>query len=37
MKTMNTELAAYRSKNFKWRVEGKVGVTTIDRPEKRIR
>lgn len=28
-------LAGYRAKNFQWRAEGRVGVITLDRPEKK--
>src|SRR5260221_11295606 len=30
-----TGLAGYRPKNFQWRAEGRVGVLTLDRPEKK--
>jgi len=30
-----TGLAGYRAKNFQWRAEGRVGVLTLDRPEKK--
>src|SRR5881396_3028551 len=30
-----TGLARYRPKNFQWRAEGRVGVITLDRPEKK--
>src|SRR5256885_17008672 len=30
-----TGLAGYRPKNFQWRAEGRVGVVTLDRPEKK--
>jgi enoyl-CoA hydratase/carnithine racemase len=30
-----TGLAGYRPKNFQWRAEGRVGVITLDRPEKK--
>src|SRR6266576_940966 len=30
-----TGLARYRSKHFQWRAEGRVGVITLDRPEKK--
>jgi enoyl-CoA hydratase/carnithine racemase len=30
-----TRLAGYRPKNFQWRADGRVGVITLDRPEKK--
>lgn len=35
MKSTHTDLAAHRPEYFKWHVEGKVGVITIDRPDKK--
>ena len=35
MKSTRTDLAAHRPGHFKWQVEGKVGVITIDRPDKK--
>ncbi len=35
MKNNRAEFAAYRPKHFKWHVEDKVGVITIDRPDKK--
>ena len=35
MKNSRSELAGYAARNFSWRAEGKVGVITIDRPEKK--
>jgi enoyl-CoA hydratase/carnithine racemase len=35
MKDTRTALAAHKPKHFSWRAEGKVGVITIDRPDKK--
>ena len=35
MKNRLTELAGHRPQHFNWRAEGKVGVITIDRPDKK--
>ena len=35
MKTTPAQLAAHRPEHFAWRTEGKVGVITIDRPDKK--
>jgi enoyl-CoA hydratase/carnithine racemase len=35
MKTMRTQMAAEKPRHFSWRAEGKVGIVTIDRPDKK--
>jgi len=35
MNDRKIELAAYRPKHFQWRIEDRVGVITLDRPEKK--
>jgi hypothetical protein len=34
MKTEITDLAHYQARHFLWRVEGRVGRLTLNRPEK---